>query len=249
MSPTEMNESYFIEMLSWLDQLAGNETSPDAFDNILLVAIGIVELIFDRAVEPSPTEISDLATSGWILSSRRRNLAAYAIVFLKLAVSSPDEDMSSYLAAKKLPKLGKSDLLAALTEARDSSYPKRYKPPISGSFSDFEAYHANLRFADIMADIQEWPDITAFNRTLACMERLINLACDDPAVSPQERLKAGQMADVIEKAARTMFSSGLADSDAYERFQRALRATHDYIRNYAYFSDMAEKIITGDFAR
>ncbi|MGC2140966.1 MAG: hypothetical protein WA620_05210 [Methylovirgula sp.] len=50
MSPTEMNESYFIEMLSWLDQLAGNETSPDAFDNILLVAIGIVELIFDRAV-------------------------------------------------------------------------------------------------------------------------------------------------------------------------------------------------------
>lgn len=238
----ENAEQTLLKVIDWLLGLTSHSISPDAYATILKAVNQGVLHIFGRAPEPHPAELIDLQTAVGIVSSRRRPEARYGLLFLREAVAFREEEYSQPIQVSgALPT--QESLINALYEA-SKPYSSRYMPPERGSFDDYTAYYSNLTFRELLSDANSLPKTVALNRAAALFLRLIDLSCDDQAVSPDDRFRAAELSGVIEDAIRTTQSK-----ETIERFQQAAAASFDRLVTYSHYSELAARIQAGEFSK
>jgi hypothetical protein len=111
---------------------------------------------------------------------------------------------------------------------------------------DWQEYYASYDFPSLLADGVTWSDTASVNQMGAYLVRLIDVACDDPALGDADRIKAARLAGSVEDAIR----NGLAaqDPEMLGRFEQALAATLDRASRFALYPQVADVIASGQFA-
>jgi len=235
-------EQDLVKLIEWLLAVTERGISPDAYANMLKVTNSGVLHVFRRSAQPHQAEIVDLGTAVGIICPRRRPEARYGLFFLREALVFREDDYAQpILASSPQPTL--QSLIDTLYEAAQS-YSSRYMPPERGSFTAYEAYYSNLTYRELVADAQALPDVVALNRFSALFERLMELSCEDQAVSPDDRYRAASLSGIIEDQIRTT-----QPPDVVQRFDLAARTSFDFLITYALYPDMAERIRSSEFSK
>jgi len=112
-------------------------------------------------------------------------------------------------------------------------------------FNDWQVYYATYDFTSLVAEAAAFKDILQVSQCCAYLDRLIELACDDPGMSQAKRTQAVSLAGTVEDMIRKFLSS--QDPEALDRFERAIVATFDYVRKYCLYPQIAELIASGQF--
>jgi hypothetical protein len=238
----EPAEQKLVKLIEWLLAVTEHGISPDAYATMLKVTQSGVLHVFRRSARPHQAEIVDLGTAVGIICPRRRPEARYGLFFLREALVFEEEEYAQPILASS-PQPTIKTLVDTLYDAAQS-YSSRYMPPEHGSFTSYQAYYSNLTYRELLADAQGLPAIVALNRSIALFERLIDLSCEDQAVSPDDRYRAAILSGSIEDQVRTTQST-----DVVQRFDLAAQTTFDNLMMYARYPDMAERIRVGEFSK
>ena len=231
------------DLLSWSLKITESDVSPDAYLNMLQVSHGIVSHVFERG-SPHSAEIADLTSGVGIICQRRRASARFGLYFLREALTFREDEYALPINVTGALIASEKDLLAWINTAWTTKFSGRYLPPEKGSFSDFETYYSHLSAREITDDVQHAPDMVALNRTLAIFARLIDLACREFAITPDEREHAAYLAGLIDDMVRTSFPE-----DIVKRFSAAASASLKEALLHAPFKDMAERVKRREFSK
>lgn len=235
------DEQHLIKLVEWLLAVTEHGVSPDAYSLMLQVTNSGVLHVFRRSERPHDAEIVDLGTAVGIICSRRRPQARYGLFFLREALIFREEDYTQLMpTSAPQPTL---QMLIDTLYAAAQRYSSRYVPPEQGSVVAYEAYYSNLTYQELVADAQALPDVAALNRLIALFNRLIELSCEDPTVSPDDRYRAASLSGSIEDQIRTSLSP-----EVVQRFDLAATASIDHLITYALYPDMAGRIQSGEFS-
>jgi hypothetical protein len=112
-------------------------------------------------------------------------------------------------------------------------------------FADWQAYYASDDFESLIKHARGFRGVAPVNRICAYLIRLIDVVCDDPNISNEDRIKAMSVIGIVEDAIRD--SLGRRDPAALARFERALASTFDRVHTFSLYPQIAEMIASGQF--
>lgn len=113
-------------------------------------------------------------------------------------------------------------------------------------FTDWQAYYESYDLPSLMAEGATFPATVAVNQLAAYLVRLIDVACDDPGVSDNDRIKAARLAGSAEDTLRNALAA--QDAAALQRFEQALSATFDRVSRFGLYPEVATIIVSGTFS-
>ena len=153
--------------------------------------------------------------------------------------------METFVTSGKLPGHATLD---SKTISTASLYPRgRVGEDVAmvGQFSDWQAYYAADDFESLIEQAARFRGVAPVDRVCAYLVRLIDVVCDDPNISDDDRIKAMSVIGIVEDAIRD--SLGRRDPAALARFERSLGATFDRVRTFSLYPQIVEMIASGQF--